>query len=229
MKRFYDTTLWDNPWYRAIGPTGRDAWHYINSKCDNVGVWIPDKEGAETFISSPVDWEGLVSMCNNNIKVLENGKWWLVDFCDFQYGKLRENSKPHLSYIALLKKHGLYKGYTKGIHTLQDKEKEQDTDKGKDKDKEKEREESEITAVIEFFNKHTGSHARPGTEALRSKIRARFADKHSVDDCKRAIAYCYGAWKGTDFKQYIRISTIFGAEKFGSYVDAHYHETEGEA
>ena len=227
MKRFIDTTLWDKPWYRAIGPAGRDAWHFITSKCDNVGVWVPDFGAAEFYIGGPVDWDSLIEKSNGNIKVLENGKWWLVDFVDFQYGKLRDTCTPHRSYIELLKKHGLLKGYSKGIYTLQDKDKDIDKDKGKDK--EKEREELEITAVIEFFNKHTDSHVRPGTEALRSKIRARLSEGYSLDDCKRAIAYCHGSWKDNDFKQYIRIPTIFGAEKFAGYVDAHYHETEAEA
>ena len=154
---------------------------------------------------------------------MSNGKWWLVDFCEFQYGKLVETNKPHLSYIALLQKHGLYKGLQRGFHAPKEKDKEKD----KDKDKEKEK---ETTEIIEFFNKHTSSHVKTGTQSARSKIGARLAEGYSVDDCKRAIAYCNGAWEDDEkMKQYIRIATIFGAEKFSGYVDAHYHMTEGEA
>ena len=59
-----------------------------------------------------------------------NRKWWIVDFCNFQYGDLHEDStsKPIQSYISLLKKHGLWKEYLKGIDTLKEKEKEKDKD-----------------------------------------------------------------------------------------------------
>ncbi len=94
---------------------------------------------------------------------------------------------------------------------------------------EKELYKSEIDTIITFFNQHTNSHVRLGTAALRAKIRARLVEKHTIDDCQRAIAYCNGEWEGTDYAKFIRISTIFGAEKFSGYVDAHYHMTEDEA
>ena len=69
-----------------------------------------------------------------NIEVLKNGKWWLMDFCRFQYNKLNENCKPHKSYISLLERHGLLER-VKGIHTVQEKEKDKELEKEKEKDK----------------------------------------------------------------------------------------------
>ena len=55
MKRFFDTSLWDKPWFRRLQPSEKAAWLYILTKCDNVGVWIPDFEIADMFIGVEVD------------------------------------------------------------------------------------------------------------------------------------------------------------------------------
>ena len=222
MKRFTDTTIWEKAWYMELTPTEKCAWSYLTDACDNVGVWKPNFRLANFVIGEAVNWDELVANVNGNIKVLEGGKWWLVDFVTFQYGVLKETCKPHLSYIALLKKHSLWKGYRKGINTLQDKEK--DKDKDLDKDKEKERE-AEITEIIEFFNAKTDSNVRPTTEAIRAKIRSRLRDKYTVPECKGAIAWCFWKWSEDEkMNEFIRIPTIFGAEKFPGYVENYQHE-----
>jgi len=134
--RFRDNEIWKRPWYRKLGSIGRDAYNYIHDSCDCVGVWIPDFEAAEFYIGSKIDWESILENCHNNIEVLPDGKWWIVDFCDYQYGELTESCKPHKKYIALLRRYGLLdrvlKGYTKGIDTLQEKEKEKEKEKEED-------------------------------------------------------------------------------------------------
>ena len=139
-KRFTDTAIWDRVWYRKLSPAEKVAFNYIKDRCDNVGVWCPDTELADFIIGEPIDWESFLSKLNSNIVVLNNGKWWLTDFCDFQYGQLSPDCKPHQSYIKLLKKHTLWEGYSKGIHTLQEKDKDKELDKELDKDKEKDTE-----------------------------------------------------------------------------------------
>jgi len=133
-KRFTDTTIWTKPWFRKLKPVEKSAWFYITASCDSVGVWDADYELGNFIIGEQVEWSELIEKCNGNIDVLENGKWFLVDFCSFQYGPLNPSCPPHRSYIALLEKHGL-KGYRKGIHTLvlrvQEKEKELEKDKDK--------------------------------------------------------------------------------------------------
>ena len=133
-KRFMDTALWQKEWFMLLPPKNKCAVLYLFSHCDNVGVWCPNTKLADSMIGAKAGWDELPSLCNDNIKLLKNGKWFLVDFCDFQYGELNPSCKPHASYINLLKKHGLFEseemyaneGYTKGIHTLKEKEKEKD-------------------------------------------------------------------------------------------------------
>lgn len=195
----------------------------MTSKCDNVGVWVPDFEAADFFIGEPVEWDAFVTSTNGNIKVLDNGKWWLIDFIEFQYGTLTPDCRPHQSYISLLKKHTLWIEYKKGLNTHKEKDKDKDLDKGKDKEKD-----NAVNLVIDYFNSKTGSNVRKTTEALRSKVRARLVD-YSVEECKEAISWCNWKWADDDkMKEYIRIPTIFGAEKFPGYVDNFRREVPNE-
>jgi len=124
-KRFTDTTIWEMSWYRKLIPIEKCAFNYIKDRCDAVGVWKPDFELAEYMIGGKVDWNHLRESANNNIIVLENGKWFMPDFCSFQYGELNPACKPHRAYIALIEKHDLQSLFSpngvkggKGIHTL---------------------------------------------------------------------------------------------------------------
>jgi len=132
-KRFIDTKLMQKEWYMDLTTTEKAAWLYLLCECDAVGVWKPNFRLADFCIGEAVDWEGLLKSTNGNIQVLENGKWFLVDFCDFQYGELKATCKPHASYISLLKKHGLfgtlYKGFEYPLNRVQEKEKELELEK----------------------------------------------------------------------------------------------------
>lgn len=137
-KRFRDIDIWQKEWYRKLTPEQKCAWTYLTDVCDSVGVICLDREAANFFIGAPVNWDSLLEATNGNIEVLPNGKWHLIDFVAFQYGKLSRECKPHISYLALLEKHGLgekdtlSKGYPKGIHTLEEKEKDKEKEKVKD-------------------------------------------------------------------------------------------------
>lgn len=108
-KRFIDTEIWEKPWFMDLAPPEKMAVMYVMMKCDNVGVWKPNFKLAAFQIGSEVDWQLIIGKCNGNIEVLEDGKWWLVDFCAFQHGDLfgRKSSGALNSYMKLLEKHGL--------------------------------------------------------------------------------------------------------------------------
>ena len=122
-RRLTDTEVWNKKWFRELSPAEKCAWKYITDKCDNVGVWSVDTEIAEQFIGESIDWSKLPSKCNGNIFQMTETKWWLVDFCDFQHPDLdpKSKSKPIMSYIRELKRHGLWdegKGCPYGMDTL---------------------------------------------------------------------------------------------------------------
>ena len=106
MKRFTDVTKWTkNKWFRKLSPRNKLFWLYILDNCDNVGVWEEDIELASILISYEYEKDSIMKEFNSKVHIFNNGKkWWIVDFCFFQYGELKSNesNKPHQSYIALL-------------------------------------------------------------------------------------------------------------------------------
>ena len=135
-KRFIDTALWGKEWFTQLSPIEKAAVMYLLTVCDNVGVWSPNYRLAEFIIGGKIDWEELPEKMNGNVELLENGKWWFADFCEFQYGTLKPTCKPHQSYIRLLEKHGLLERL-KGMDSVQEKDIDKDIDKDKEKEKEK--------------------------------------------------------------------------------------------
>ncbi|MBI3589933.1 MAG: hypothetical protein HY094_00970 [Candidatus Melainabacteria bacterium] len=142
MKRFTDTAKWQDPWFRKLPVEYKNLWQYITDTCDNSGVWKPDFELLSFCIGEHLEYEEALKVLNQDkerIKVLENGNWYIVGFISFQYGELKEQSKPHAHVLSLLKKHNLLEEYAKGIHTLKEKDKDKDIEKDKEEDKDKAR------------------------------------------------------------------------------------------
>jgi hypothetical protein len=108
-KRFVETGMWAKPWFRKLTAVEKVIWFYLLTNCDNVGVWDADKSLGDFCIGEKVDWDGFVSKCNGNIEILENGKWFIIDYCYFQHGDLfsQKSSRALDSYIKLLMDHGL--------------------------------------------------------------------------------------------------------------------------
>ena len=153
-KRFIDTEIWAKKWFMELSPVYKLVYVYLFTNCDCVGVWTPNELLANFIIGEKsIDWDHFFNTMQRHIEILEDGKYFLIDFCDFQYGELKGTCKPHKKYIAELKKHNLFervcKGYTKGIHTLQEKEKEQEQEKEEEKEEEKKKPDLIITKTLE--------------------------------------------------------------------------------
>ena len=138
-----ETEIWDKIWFMELSCKLKCVVRFLFDKCDSVGVWEPNYIIASAYIGETLTEKEILSIDNGKqFELLENGKIFIPGFCDFQYGELTENCKPHLSVIKKLKKLNLYervyKGYTKGFQTLEEKDKEKDKDKDKEKEKEKE-------------------------------------------------------------------------------------------
>lgn len=142
-KRFTDSNKWDDDWFLELSLEYKLAWNYICDKCDAVGVWKPSRKAISFHLGVEVDLVEFRKICGEKrIFVMPNGNWWITGFCSFNYGELREDltSKTVHHYIKLLKNHGLWIGYTEGIHTPKEKEKEKEKEKDKEKEKEKAKE-----------------------------------------------------------------------------------------
>lgn len=129
--RFTDSRKWDDPWFRKLPCKYKVFWQFILDKCNHAGVWKVDFESAEFHIGEKIDHIEVVSILNGRI-VINNEKWFIPKFINFQYGvsvnDLNEGSRVHNSVIELLKKEGLYKGYVKAMQGVKDKNKDKDKD-----------------------------------------------------------------------------------------------------
>ena len=137
-KRFIDTKIWDKAWFRKLSTKNKLVWIYLLGKCDHAGIWDADWELAEFIIGETVTYDELPDIIKDKMKYIEGEEQYFIpSFIDFQYGELKEHSKPHKSVIKRLTDKKLLKGFKRVTATLKDKDKDKVKVKDKAKDKEK--------------------------------------------------------------------------------------------
>jgi len=143
-KRFFDTEMILNPWYRKLPPHMKCLWHHLLARCDMAGVVDMDWELASFSIGKQVTAAD-ISMMEGNAVILANGKLFLPKFIHFQYGELTDDPK-HRVHQAVLKVLAIHQiPYPYSIDTLSGVlDTPKDKDKEKDKDKKKEKEERKV-------------------------------------------------------------------------------------
>ena len=172
-KRFTDTSIWDDQWFRKLPCKYKELWRYLYERCNHAGIWKKDIEMAGFLIGEEVTEEEALDLFNTDEKdrvlLIKEDKWFIPQFISFQYVDLKQTNKIHKSIIEILKKEGIYeylteylskrktgvskgflrvgKGSCKGSETLKEKEKAKDKEKDKvsvkDTDKFKEQEEEQ--------------------------------------------------------------------------------------
>ena len=106
MKRFTETTKWQDPWFMHLPPDLKLLWLYLCDSCDNAGVIDLDFGLASFLLSLPITQESLTKL-GDRVERLENGKLWIPQFVKFQFGKLTPDSRVHQSIFKTLESHGL--------------------------------------------------------------------------------------------------------------------------
>lgn len=166
-KRFIDTKIWDKSWFRTLEPRGKLIWIYIITKCDHAGILDSDWEAASFFIGEKIGSENdLPQLIRDKMHRISEQQYFISSFVDYQYGLLKENSKPHMSVIKRLKEKGL-DNYIKTVPgTLKDKEidirKVKFIEKVKTTIKEKKHSDEDIENFISFWTE---------TNTLKTKMR----------------------------------------------------------
>lgn len=134
MKRFVDTSRFDDPWYAELPLEMKLAWEFLWSKCDCAGVWKPNMKLAEFQLGATVDWEKFRELVGEKIKTLPSG-WWIVDFVKSQCGELSPDCRAHIPVIKTLREHQLLQSdslsivYPMTTHSHKEKEKEKKQEK----------------------------------------------------------------------------------------------------
>ena len=153
-KRFTDTDLWQKEWFLRLPDLQRSLFLYIKDNCDCCGVYEANYMLLSFIFRKEITKEDILAIneTKTQIEFLNTNKFFLIDFCSFQYGELKPSCKPHLKVIETLKKHSLFervcKPFTKGINTLEEKEKEKEEEKDKEKEQLKEEEKKEKVKPI---------------------------------------------------------------------------------
>lgn len=224
MKRFTETSKWSDPWYRKLRPEVKLLMAWILDNCDNAGVIDPDLELASFQIGYQYTPESLTEL-GERIEKLPSGKYFVPKFIGFQYGELSRDCKAHNPVFASLEKHDIErvsKGYSKTIHTPQEKDKDKDKDKEKDKTPEtaKFAYSPETRVALHYLNEKSGRHFRESESSL-SVIQARLSEPGvDIAGVKLMIDRQCRRWKGTSQEEYLRPETLFGKTKFDSYYAA---------
>jgi len=132
MKRFTETQIYSDPWYRKLPIEIKAFWDYITRNCDNAGVWKVDMEAVEFHLGVKIDKAKALELLNGEgkqrIHTFDNDrKWLIINFVEFQYGELSPANNLHKSVLKLLKSHGLidiFEGLMRASIGPQEKEKE---------------------------------------------------------------------------------------------------------
>lgn len=104
MKRFTETSKWDDPWFRSLTGPQKLVFLYIIDRCNNAGFWERDEESLifhtrldQKHISGAI--EGL-----NRGLIERDGWFWVKRFLRHQKNEnLNPGNNAHLQIIALLK------------------------------------------------------------------------------------------------------------------------------
>jgi len=106
MKRFTDTSKWEDGWFRKLPLEAKLLWQWLCDHCDQAGVIDPDLELASFQIGMPVS-DSTLTHFGGRIEPIGSNKIHILKFVKFQYGKLSRNCKPHMPVFAALEKHGI--------------------------------------------------------------------------------------------------------------------------
>lgn len=225
-KRFTDTEKWKRPWYRKLPPAFRELWNYILDSCDHAGVWVEDIELAGLILGYKLDLNEFEHHLGPKIIRVDDDKFFIPSFVEFQYGTLDPECKTHKSVIQILERYGidtvtlqLAKGIEnvpKGIDTLKDKDKDKDQDKEKDQEKEKDKKTKfDFDAIYQEYPRKDGKQV--GIQSCKSQIKTQDEYEKLLSAVRRYRVLCER--EGTEKKFIKHFSTFVQGGKWRDYLD----------
>lgn len=88
--RFIDTSIWDEDWFCDMGGEYQIFWSYITCKCNNAGIWKPNKIDFEIKSRTKINMVAFLEKvnergCKDRIIVTDSGRWFITGFIAFQW------------------------------------------------------------------------------------------------------------------------------------------------
>lgn len=212
-KRFTETDKWKDRWFLSLTPAHKIAWGFICDQCDHAGVVEIVDHIANIQIGCEVDWDEFVELAGDRIHKIEEGKFWVKAFCDFQYGKLNPENRVHKSVIDKLEKMGL----TSPLQGAMEGAKDKDKDKDKDKEKKSECPKSDeiiaeecegsddvrevVTDWVTYKAERSDRYKPRGLKALCTAMKSHAAE-HGVASLRSRVERAMSnGWAGWDFPE----------------------------
>lgn len=109
-KRFVDSEIWADGWYRRLPVEYKEFWRYVCENADNAGVWKIDDEAAAFHIGRPIDTAKALALFNEGkerVASLAGERLLVLDFIAFQYGTLSHDCNPHRGVFTDIERNGL--------------------------------------------------------------------------------------------------------------------------
>lgn len=185
------------------------------------------------ILSLPNDWEysvaGLVAICKENESAIKSTLTELKDFGYLQVVKKMPNETEtgRIEYEYIIYENKQKQGIEKqgvenlGVEILQVENQGQYNINNKNTNKLNINNNTYIAQVgeiLDYLNEKTGSNYRKSSKVNQRHIKARLNEGYTIDDFKRVIDNKCASWQGTEYEQYLRPETLFGA-KFESYLN----------
>jgi hypothetical protein len=213
MKRFTETTKWDDPWFMDLPVKYKAFWIFICDRCDCAGVWEPNMRLAVTQIGEPLELVEVLRVFEKRIEQTLEGKLWIRGFIKFQYGiELNPSNTAHLGVLRRLEKSKITspvpiapsKGLQRGLQAPKDK------DKDKDKKEEVQEKPNLVPTALDIYNAYPRHERRPhALQAIEKAIRKGFGAAFLLE---RTMAYAKTQPPRSRFTPHP--ATWFNAEQF---------------
>ena len=110
-RRMVETDRWNKPWYRKLGPHGRDIWNWLNDNVELSGVWEIDLERFSFEVGFDVTMEQIEKVFGDRIRKLPDNKLWIPAIANFQNPALSDKCNAHIKIIARMKQLGIWDEY----------------------------------------------------------------------------------------------------------------------
>lgn len=138
MQRFKDTEIWSEDWFCDLGGEYMLFWNFITDKCDNAGIWKPNKIDFEVKAKYRINLDSFFKKVNGDKKrlvLLENGRWFIPGFINYQWFNKHDSydlvlsNKLHLSIFELLEKNKIPLKIVRGLKEVLKTSKDKDMEK----------------------------------------------------------------------------------------------------
>lgn len=212
-KRFTSTEKWIDPWFCGLSPICKLFWVYLLDNCDHAGIWQVNWPLVKFHI-----WEEKVdpTLYGNRIVVINESKWFIPKFIEFQYGELVDTNNTHRSVIKILEKQGILRG------SIAPPQGDLDKDKGKVQVIKDDvvNEEYDLSWPISYLNQLLGTRYSPTIKSNLDVVKARYSEGRTQNDFKTVIDKKVAQWRSDEkMAKYLRPETLFNRTKFESYLN----------